>query len=58
MNNGTRAYEQSRKFVRANWETMTDDEMARHLILTVPSIRRLRYRMGFKRDVPNKKFVT
>jgi hypothetical protein len=44
-NNGTIRLEEARKFIRANWQTMTDAELAYELDLNIVSVRRLRYRM-------------
>lgn len=51
MNNGTVRLEAARKFIIANWETMTDNGLAKHLDMNIVSIRRLRYRLGLKRAV-------
>lgn len=50
-NNGTIRLEEARKFIKANWLTMSDAEMAYELDLNIVSIRRLRYRMQLIRNV-------
>ena len=49
MNRGSRKLEAARKFIRANWEVLTDNQLAVALDLNIVSIRRLRYRMGLHR---------
>ena len=49
-NHGTIRLEEARKFIRANWNHMTDAQLAYELDMNIVSIRRLRYRLGLIRN--------